>query len=158
MLDVDDFSGLNARIGRHGADAVLVELARQLRLAVRTADIACRIGEDEFAVILPESEAGGAELLAKRVARAVAAGRPTTAPPVRVSVGVSDLRPGDHEADLVRRADDALARAKGVVRSHSAAAGGLGPSSRLGSRMANRGSAPVNLVRRTSYCRCRHRS
>ena len=104
------------RIGRHGADAILVELARQLRLAVRTADIPYQIGEDEFAVILPESEAGGAELLATRVARAVAAPLPADdGSAVRVSVGVSDLRPGDHEADLVRRAQDALARAKGVV-------------------------------------------
>ena len=81
---------------------------------MRTADISCRIGDDEFAVILPESEAGGAELLAKRVARAVAARPADDGSAVRVSVGVSDLRPGDHEADLVHRADDALAKAKGV--------------------------------------------
>ena len=123
VLDVDDFSGLNARIGRLGADAVLVELARQLRLAVRTADIPCRIGEDEFGVILPESEAGGAELLGKRIARAVAARPADDGSPVRLSVGISDLRPGDHEADLVRRADDALARAKGVVAGQAASAG-----------------------------------
>ena len=115
VLDVDDFSGLNARIGRAGADAVLVQLARQLRAAVRTADIVCRIGQDEFGVILPESEAGGAELLAKRIARAVAARPADDGSAVRLSVGVSDLRPGDHEADLVRRADDALGKAKGVV-------------------------------------------
>ncbi|MGZ4320473.1 MAG: diguanylate cyclase domain-containing protein [Gaiellaceae bacterium] len=115
VVDVDDFTELNARIGRHGAETILVELARQLRLVVRTADIPCRTGEDEFAVILPESEAGGAELLAKRVARAVAA-RPADddGSAVRVSVGVSDLRPGDNESDLVRRAEDALARAKGA--------------------------------------------
>ena len=114
ILDVDDFAGLNVRIGRLGADAVLVELAHQLRAAVRTADVACRIGDDEFAVILPESEVGGAELLGTRVARAVA-GRPVDAgSAVRLSVGVSDLRPGDHEADLVRRADEALRAAKSV--------------------------------------------
>jgi diguanylate cyclase (GGDEF)-like protein len=124
VLDVDDFNGLNARIGRLGADAILVELARQLRLAVRTADVPCRIGEDEFAVILPESEAGGAELLAKRVARAVAARPADDGSAVRVSVGVSDLRPGDHEADLVRRAEDALARATGVVPQAQPAATG----------------------------------
>ena len=101
VLDVDDFSGLNARIGRHGADAVLVELARQLRLAVRTADIPCRIGEDEFAVILPESEAGGAELLAQRVAarRRRAAGRrrlrrPRVGRRLRPAAGRPRGRPG----------------------------------------------------------------
>jgi diguanylate cyclase (GGDEF)-like protein len=123
VLDVDDFNGLNGRIGRLGADAVLVELARQLRAAVRTADIVCRIGEDEFAVILPESEAGGADLLAKRVARAVAARPADDGSAVRVSVGVSDLGPGDREADLVRRADDALGKAKGVGLEPGLAAG-----------------------------------
>jgi diguanylate cyclase (GGDEF)-like protein len=114
ILDVDDFAGLNVRIGRLGADAVLVELAHQLRAAVRTADVACRIGDDEFGVILPESEVGGADLLGTRVARAVA-GHPVDAgSAVRLSVGVSDLRPGDHEADLVRRADEALRAAKSV--------------------------------------------
>ena len=114
ILDVDDFAGLNIRIGRLGADAVLVELARQLRAAVRTADIACRIGDDEFGVILPESEVGGAELLATRIARAVAARPVDAGSAVRLSVGVSDLRPGDHEADLVRRADEALREAKSL--------------------------------------------
>ena len=97
------------------ARAVLVELARQLKSAVRTADIPCRIGDDEFGVILPESEAGGADLLAKRIARAVAARPADDGSPVRLSVGVSDLRPADHEADLVRRADDTLRRAKGAT-------------------------------------------
>ncbi len=114
ILDVDDFAGLNIRIGRIGADAVLVELARQLRAAVRTADIACRIGDDEFGVILPESEVGGAELLATRIARAVATRPLDAGSAVRLSVGVSDLRPGDHEADLVQRADEALRAAKSL--------------------------------------------
>src|SRR5579862_8847570 len=114
ILDVDDFSGLNMRIGRLGADAVLVELARQLEAAVRTADIACRIGDDEFGVILPESEVGGAELLATRIARAVATRPLDAGSAVRLSVGVSDLRPGDHEADLVQRADEALREAKSL--------------------------------------------
>ena len=73
-------------------------------------------------MILPESEAGGAELLAKRIARAVAARPADDGTAVRLSVGVSDLRPGDHEADLVRRADDALGRAKGVVDADSSRA------------------------------------
>jgi two-component system cell cycle response regulator len=120
VLDVDDFAGLNARIGRLGGDAVLVNLARQLRAAVRTADIACRIGDDEFAVILPESETGGAELLAKRIAWAVAARLLDDGSAVRLSVGVSDLRPGDHEADLVQRADEALRLAKGVAAGQAA--------------------------------------
>jgi diguanylate cyclase (GGDEF)-like protein len=122
ILDVDDFAGLNMRIGRLGADAVLVELARQLRAAVRTADIACRIGDDEFGVILPESEVGGAELLATRIARAVATRPLDAGSAVRLSVGVSDLRPGDHEADLVKRADEALREAK-TVGARAAATG-----------------------------------
>src|ERR687888_520449 len=55
IFDLDDFKEINDRIGHLAGDAVLSEAAERVRDVVRTADIACRVGGDEFAVILPES-------------------------------------------------------------------------------------------------------
>src|SRR5690242_16034807 len=55
IFDLDDFKGINDRIGHLGGDAVLAETAARARGALRAADIACRVGGDEFAVLLPEA-------------------------------------------------------------------------------------------------------
>ena len=57
VFDLDDFKRINDRIGHLGGDTVLVEVADAVRSAVRVTDIPCRVGGDEFAVILPESAA-----------------------------------------------------------------------------------------------------
>ena len=55
IFDLDDFKAINDRIGHLSGDTVLAETAERVREAVRSADIACRVGGDEFAVILPEA-------------------------------------------------------------------------------------------------------
>ena len=55
VFDLDDFKSINDRIGHLAGDAVLAETARRARGVVRSADIACRVGGDEFAVLLPEA-------------------------------------------------------------------------------------------------------
>ena len=67
VLDLDDFKRINDRIGHLGGDGVLADVAERIRLVVRTTDIPCRVGGDEFAVILPESTRDDAELLADRL-------------------------------------------------------------------------------------------
>ena len=59
IFDLDDFKAINDRIGHLSGDGVLAEAAERIREVVRSADIACRVGGDEFAVILPESTARG---------------------------------------------------------------------------------------------------
>ena len=75
VFDLDDFKRINDRVGHLGGDAVLVEVAKRIRSVVRATDIACRVGGDEFAVILPESSREDAELLAERIAIAIRARR-----------------------------------------------------------------------------------
>ena len=56
LVDVDGFKEINDRIGHLAGDTVLAEIADRIRQVVRSADIPCRVGGDEFAVIVPEVE------------------------------------------------------------------------------------------------------
>src|SRR5919198_4733303 len=76
VFDLDDFKDINDRIGHLAGDAVLAEAAERVRDVARTSDIACRVGGDEFAVILPESSLEDADQLYRRILNA-ASSRPT---------------------------------------------------------------------------------
>jgi diguanylate cyclase (GGDEF)-like protein len=112
ILDIDDFKETNDRLGHLGGDAVLAAVAERLLSAVRRADLACRVGGDEFAVILPEAGARDAEQLYQRIQFAVGSGAAGPAENVRISAGIAELRPEDDAISLFERADEALYRAK----------------------------------------------
>ncbi len=120
IVDVDGFKEINDRIGHLAGDAVLAEIADRIRQVVRSADIPCRVGGDEFAVIVPEVEVGQARQLVGRIQRAVSAQPIARAGRVRVSAGVSDLQPNDNPTSLFERGDESLYAAK-----HTAHNGGL---------------------------------
>ncbi len=112
VLDIDDFKETNDRLGHLAGDDVLAAVAERLRDAVRQSDVACRVGGDEFAVILPEAGARDAEQLYRRIQFAVGSGASGPAERVRLSAGIAELRPEDDAVALFQRADDALYRAK----------------------------------------------
>jgi diguanylate cyclase (GGDEF)-like protein len=112
VLDLDDFKAVNDRVGHLAGDQALAEAAERLRGVVRSADIACRVGGDEFAVVLPESSLQDAEQLFRRILDAVS-GRPLgVAGQLLLSAGIAELRGGDDAATLFQRADEALYQAK----------------------------------------------
>jgi len=112
ILDIDDFKATNDRLGHLAGDAVLAAVAERLREAVRQSDVACRVGGDEFAVILPEAGARDAEQLYRRIQFAVGSGASGPAERVRLSAGIAELRPDDDAVSVFQRADEALYRAK----------------------------------------------
>jgi diguanylate cyclase (GGDEF)-like protein len=112
VFDLDDFKAINDRIGHLAGDAVLAEVAERVRSVVRSADIACRVGGDEFGVILPESTLGDAEQLSRRIQQAVGAKPIGDVDRLGLSAGAADLRPEDDAATFFKRADDALYQAK----------------------------------------------
>jgi diguanylate cyclase (GGDEF)-like protein len=122
VFDLDDFKAINDRIGHLAGDAVLAELAERVRAVVRSADIACRVGGDEFGVILPESGRRDAELLAERIARAIASRPLGTAGTMHISAGIAELRSDDGAKELFERADHALYRAKDAGKAQTRAA------------------------------------
>jgi diguanylate cyclase (GGDEF)-like protein len=119
VFDLDDFKDVNDRIGHLAGDAVLAEAAERVREVVRTADIPCRVGGDEFAVVLPESALEQADQLFVRIQNAIS-GRPIgQAGRLKLSAGVAELSPEDDSISFFERADEALYRAKEAGKGRS---------------------------------------
>jgi len=112
VLDLDDFKRINDTIGHLAGDAVLAQIAERMRDQIRSVDIGCRIGGDEFAVILPESTTVDAELLFQRIHETVKTLSTPGGQHVRLSAGIAELQHGETAAGLFERADSALYRAK----------------------------------------------
>jgi diguanylate cyclase (GGDEF)-like protein len=112
VVDLDDFKSVNDRIGHLAGDDVLALVAERLRSVVRGADVACRIGGDEFAVILPEASRPDAERLYGRIKAALSFDLPAEAERLEISAGVAELGPEDDATSLFQRADEALYRSK----------------------------------------------
>ena len=122
IVDVDGFKEINDRIGHLAGDAVLAEIADRVRQVVRSADIPCRVGGDELAVIVPEVEVGQVRQLVGRIQRAVSSQPIARAGRVRVSAGVADLQPNDTPTSIFERADESLYAAKHAGKGGLAAA------------------------------------
>ncbi len=118
VVDIDFFKGVNDRYGHDAGDEVLREFSKRLKASVRGIDLAVRLGGEEFVVIMPETDAAVARLVAERIRAKVAAkpfslGLGRGAIEVTVSVGVSTYLGGEDDgAALLKRADVALYRAK----------------------------------------------
>ena len=123
VLDLDDFKAINDRIGHLSGDGVLAETAARVLDVVRSADVACRVGGDEFAVILPESTAADADLLYRRLHGAVSSRPVGQAGQLSLSAGIAELQPDDDPTSFFERADEALYRAKGLGKGQVVEAG-----------------------------------
>ncbi len=116
FADLDDFKRVNDHFGHNVGDDVLRAFANVVRGRVRTIDLGARLGGEEFAILLLETDLKGAEALAESLRAAVEAleVRVVDGEPVRVtaSFGVAAY-PETHSADeLMKAADRALYRAK----------------------------------------------
>jgi diguanylate cyclase (GGDEF)-like protein len=127
IFDLDDFKAINDRIGHLAGDAVLAEAAERIREVVRSADIACRVGGDEFAVILPESKLGDADQLYGRLRTALSSRPVGEAGPLTMSAGMAELQPDDDAIAFFQRADHALYGAKEAGKGQVVAASLIRP-------------------------------
>jgi diguanylate cyclase (GGDEF)-like protein len=118
LLDLDDFKEVNDRVGHLGGDAVLADIGGRVRETLRSADIACRVGGDELAVILPEATIQDAEQLYGRLLAAVNAHPLAGGQTVTMSGGVAAATRDDDAESLFKRADEALYRAKRDGKGH----------------------------------------
>src|SRR5215212_8161925 len=117
ILDIDYFKAVNDGWGHDAGDDVLREFALRIRKSIRGIDLACRYGGEEFVVVMPETDMAVATVVAERLRRRIATepfpiqqgGRKID---VTISIGLAALRREDNAAAVIKRADQALYRAK----------------------------------------------
>ncbi|PYP70670.1 MAG: hypothetical protein DMD41_14385 [Gemmatimonadetes bacterium] len=130
LMDVDQLKAVNDRWGHQAGDRVLGRVARAIQTSLRGTDIASRHGGDEFAIVLPDTDARAGRLVAERICAKVQASRgegnvPDASTRVTVSGGLAELplaAPSAAEAQLLVAADRALYLAKGRGGNHVAEA------------------------------------
>ena len=127
LLDMDHFKAINDSYGHDAGDDVLREFAKRMRKNVRGIDLACRLGGEEFVVVMPETDLAVAYRVAERLRQNIAerlftiedGGRSIE---VTISIGVATLEgPQDTGEALLKRADKALYSAKRDGRNRVAA-------------------------------------
>ena len=146
MLDIDHFKQLNDTHGHHAGDLALSAFARTLVNNVRRADLAARYGGEEFVVVMPNTTAHEAFLVAEKIRLAVSATdvRLPGAKTVQLSVSIGVAGYPEHTtsaAELFSLADDALYLAKRTGRQRTCVAGQDASSPRVAGSMVQ--DAPV---------------
>jgi len=120
VLDLDHFKRINDEHGHDAGDQALRLVASAMRDQLRPRDLLGRHGGEEFTVLLPDTPLAVAEASARRIHAAVARIgflADGSGVPLRVSIGVAALEPGDEDIDrLIRRADQAMYAAKRAGR------------------------------------------
>jgi diguanylate cyclase (GGDEF)-like protein/PAS domain S-box-containing protein len=127
MLDLDHFKQFNDRYGHEAGDAVLRETTSFLVKSVRTEDIVCRFGGEEFVIILPMADLDTSQARAERIRGKIreltVLHQGQTLGTITVSIGVAELpQHGTSPRELLDRADAALYRAKNQGRDRVAVA------------------------------------
>ncbi|HUZ34228.1 MAG TPA: PleD family two-component system response regulator [Xanthobacteraceae bacterium] len=118
VLDIDYFKSINDSHGHDAGDDVLRDFALRVKRSIRGIDLACRVGGEEFVIVMPETDMAVAAMVAERLRRRIAAepfpiSQGSQRLPVTLSIGIAALRgQDDNAAALIKRADQALYRAK----------------------------------------------
>lgn len=128
ITDIDRFKQVNDTYGHDAGDEVLKEFARRIRSTVRGADLACRYGGEEFVVVMPDTDAAAAAMIAERL-RDIIERTPFALPgsdvglSLTASLGIATNAPGvDTPEQLLKQADKALYEAKNSGRNRVVAA------------------------------------
>lgn len=112
LLDIDRFKAYNERFGHIAGDSLLQKLADVLKATARTTESVARYGGGAFAILLPESDAGGARAIAERFRQAIE-GVQWPHRPISVSFGIATFGlTADSPSALIGQAEEALSRSK----------------------------------------------
>jgi len=112
LLDLDHFKAINDTHGHQIGDRILRQVAQRLADEARDGELVARIGGEEFAWVIPESDQHGAYAAAERVRRAIETTPLAGVGTVTLSAGVCSTRHAGDAPQLMRNADRALYSAK----------------------------------------------
>lgn len=116
-VDVDHFKRVNDRFGHDAGDEVLRRLALTLQQRLRASDVIARLGGEEFAMVLPDTDQEGARSIAQSIVDGMAAQDDPLVGRITVSAGIATMREAPDSAhEMLRRSDAALYEAKGQGR------------------------------------------
>lgn len=153
ILDIDFFKKINDTYGHMAGDQILQAFAREIGRNIRGVDLACRLGGEEFVVVMPDTGLADAQRVADRLCQAMSRApfpvKEVAAPiPVTCSIGVAVGKPGDRFEDLLEQADQALYRAKETGRNRVviAPADSAAASGTASGAAAAEGDSPRNIA------------
>lgn len=112
MIDLDHFKKVNDVHGHAAGDEVLRLVAAAVAKRMREPDSLFRVGGEEFVLLLPDTDLGGAAVLAEDLRSLIARTPSATGVSVTASLGISTLLPGEGVERWLQRADEAMYRAK----------------------------------------------
>jgi diguanylate cyclase (GGDEF)-like protein len=116
MIDLDHFKKVNDKYGHAIGDKILVAFAGMCKKCLRKVDIFGRLGGEEFAILLPETDINGGKKFAERLRSTIEKGRikiENESFHITVSIGVTELLPDDNQLETaLKRADDTMYEAK----------------------------------------------
>lgn len=112
VIDIDHFKRVNDSFGHAAGDEVIKYLGRVMRQRLRASDVVARLGGEEFAAMLPDTDVKGAQAIAQALVDAIGAQPVPVVGRITVSIGVASLAPNEDGAALLQRGDEALYRAK----------------------------------------------
>ena len=122
-IDVDDFEALNVQYGRPAVDRVLTATAESIAASIRSHDLLCRAGGDEFALLLPETPAEGATAVAERILRIFEGVDAAPVHGMKASIGLATHTRSLSAEGLFAAAGEALEAAKDAGGGRVAQAG-----------------------------------
>lgn len=117
LLDIDNFKSFNDRFGHLVGDLVLSKISAEMLGSLRSCDTLARFGGEEFIIVLPDTLLSESLIIAERIRLSISQlsiqdNAKNLLPTVTISLGVSKLTAIDTEESLIKKADDALYKAK----------------------------------------------
>jgi diguanylate cyclase (GGDEF)-like protein len=115
FLDIDHFTAINDQHGRECGDITLTAAAKWIKESLRSSDIVFRVGGEEFVILLSDTDLSGAEILAERIHNTIelhTLAYDMATIKITASLGVAALRDDDKVDTFIKRAVEAMCKAK----------------------------------------------
>ncbi|MEA1918547.1 MAG: cache domain-containing protein [Campylobacterota bacterium] len=108
MYDIDDFKQINDTYGHKPGDTVLIEMSERIQSIIRKDDILCRVGGEEFIILVHKATIDNSFALAEKIRQTIEESEMIQAQKITISIGVTEVKEGDTEDSIFQRVDGLL--------------------------------------------------